>query len=345
MDNSRFSSIISSLQLRDIDNMPAHAGSCNKAPLPEWRLQLLPINRSLLLLLSSPVYACNPSTVECAIQIRGNHLPVVIQLAYNCWALCPWYTRVGNEDIEAAVEFSDYGFDRSGDCFEGGNVDLVCFTCSTFLVSLCAPIRSRPAGSVFCLNGGRTLHTVGFLDILGLCDGFLVAVVPDCYVGSSFGECVCYCQANASTSTRDNSCASFERKEWEDAVRDRSNSVIVGEIPTSHGAVHLERWCIGSTRQRSCRSGCRPSQMFKLKLYSKVNVEKREEPFIEEGRCETVKQTTKVGLVILTSCCRYKVSVSGRGMQACSHLLDLGVSNHEKPQGRCRPMAGSMMEG
>jgi hypothetical protein len=85
--------------------------------------------------------------------------------------------------------------------------------------------------------------------------------------------------------------------------------------------------------------------MFKLKLYSKVNVEKREEPFIEEGRCETVKQTTKVGLVILTSCCRYKVSVSGRGKQACSHLLDLGVSNHEKPQGRCRPMAGSMMEG
>jgi hypothetical protein len=43
-------------------------------------------------------------------------------------------------------------------------------------------------------------------------------------------------------------------------------------------------------------------------------------------RCETVKQKTKVGLVILTSCCRYKVSVAERGVQACSYLLDLGVS-------------------
>ena len=153
MNNSRLSSIISSLQLGDIDNMPTHTGSCNKAPLPEWRLQLLPINRSLLLLLPSPVYACNPSTVECAIQIRGNHLPVVIQLAYNCWALCPWYTRVGNEDIEAAVEFSYYRFDGSRHGFEGGNVDLVCFACSTFLVSLCAPIRSLHAGSVLVVEG------------------------------------------------------------------------------------------------------------------------------------------------------------------------------------------------
>jgi hypothetical protein len=153
MNNSRLSSIISSLQLRDIDNMPAHTGSCNKAPLPEWRLQLLPINRSLLLLLPSPVYAGNPSRIKCAIQIRGNHFPVVIQLAQDGWSLCPWYTRIGNEDIEAAVEFPNYGFDRSGDGFEGGNVDLVCFACSTFLVSLCAPIRSLPAGSVLIVEG------------------------------------------------------------------------------------------------------------------------------------------------------------------------------------------------
>jgi hypothetical protein len=143
------------------------------------------------------------------------------------------------------------------------------------------------------LEGGHTLHTVGLLDILGLCNGFLVTVVPDGYVCSSFGERVCHCQANASSCTRDDSCAFFEGEEWEDTVRDWSNGVIMGEIPTSHGAVHLERCCIGSTRQRSCRGTCRPSQIFKLKLYSKESMERRDEP-LYRGKtlrnCETNNQ-------------------------------------------------------
>ena len=129
MYNPRLRSIIRSLQLRNIHNMPTHTRGGHEAALPKRWLQLHPINRLLLLLLPTPMYPRYSRTVERPIEICCHDFSVMVKLAsYGC-ALRPGDTGVGDEDVEAAVKFADYRFHGCGHGFEGSDVDLVCFAC------------------------------------------------------------------------------------------------------------------------------------------------------------------------------------------------------------------------
>jgi hypothetical protein len=128
MNDSGFCSIVPGLKLRDIDDMTAHTRSSNEATFPECWLQLLAIDGSLLELLAPPMYTCHASTVECAIKVCGDYFVVMVKLPIKCWPLCPRNARIGYEDVQAPIEFADYGFDTSSNGFEGSHVDLVRFT-------------------------------------------------------------------------------------------------------------------------------------------------------------------------------------------------------------------------
>lgn len=67
--------------------------------------------------------------VEGPIEVGGDDGTVVAQLARGGGPLRPGDAGVGDEDVEAAVEVTDRGFDSGGDGVVAGYVDLVCFGC------------------------------------------------------------------------------------------------------------------------------------------------------------------------------------------------------------------------
>lgn len=85
------------------------------------------------------------------------------------------------------------------------------------------------------------MHAIGLCDLFGFLDSFLVAVVPDGYVGAGLREGVSHCEPNTCSGTRDDRRAAFQREEGQDEVGERSGGAVVGEVPGgSDGAVHLE---------------------------------------------------------------------------------------------------------
>lgn len=84
--------------------MSTHTRSSNKAAVCET-LQFFAVNVGTLLLLASPVSTSGFGTVECAVQIGSDNLTVVINFSVKHGALHPWDTSIGNENVEATVEF------------------------------------------------------------------------------------------------------------------------------------------------------------------------------------------------------------------------------------------------
>jgi hypothetical protein len=66
------------------------------------------------------------STVECAIQIGGYYLAVVVDFAIEGGTLSPGNAGVSDEDVEAAIEFLDNLIDGLLYWLPAGNIDLVC---------------------------------------------------------------------------------------------------------------------------------------------------------------------------------------------------------------------------
>lgn len=85
---------------------------------------------------------------------------------------------------------------------------------------------------------GHTLHSINLLDVLGLCNSFLVAIVPDRDIGACFSQGMCYCEPDACSCSGDDGGAAFEREEREDAVCDGGHGVVVGELSVYYCAVH-----------------------------------------------------------------------------------------------------------
>ena len=104
MDYAGFGRIISCLQLRNVDDMSTHTRSGNKAAVCET-LKFVAVNVGTLLLLASPVSTSGFGTVECAVQIGSDNLTVVINFSVKHGTLRPWDTSIGNENVEATVEF------------------------------------------------------------------------------------------------------------------------------------------------------------------------------------------------------------------------------------------------
>lgn len=125
VNNTSLSSIVRRLELRDIDNMSAHARRSNKASI-RVVLELLAVDRGALGLLAAPVLTSRARRVEGSVQIGSDHLLVVGDLAVEHGALRPWDAGVGDEDVEAAAEVGDGLVDGLLDRLVGGDVYLVC---------------------------------------------------------------------------------------------------------------------------------------------------------------------------------------------------------------------------
>lgn len=84
-----------------------------------------------------------------------------------------------------------------------------------------------------------TFDTISLLDTISFCQGFLVAVVPDSHVCPSFCERVCDSQTNSCTGACNYRCSTFEGEEWKDSIRGWGSGVVMMEVPSIHGAVHV----------------------------------------------------------------------------------------------------------
>ena len=125
MDNASFRCVISCLQLWYIDDVPTHAGRGNEASIPE-ALDGIPMDSRAFLLLPPPMLASILGAVEGAVQICGDDLAIMAVVAIQHWTLCPRDPSVGDEDVEAAVKFADYGVNGFFYLKVMCDIDLVC---------------------------------------------------------------------------------------------------------------------------------------------------------------------------------------------------------------------------
>lgn len=117
MDDAGLGCIVCCLQLRDINDMPAH--TCGRDEAPSCKpFQLLSIQIGTLFLLTSPMCAGRSSTIKGAVKISSNDLMVVVDLSVKHCALTPWDTSISNKNIQPAVKF----FYNLGD----GLLDMLC---------------------------------------------------------------------------------------------------------------------------------------------------------------------------------------------------------------------------
>lgn len=124
MNDSSLRSVVGSLQLRDIDNVAAHARRGNETAILE--IDLVAIDIGAFHSLSPPVKACRACTVECAVQIGVHDIMVVFDPPIKHRTLCPRDACIGNENVEAAI-FVDDLVDCRLDMLLISDVDLVGF--------------------------------------------------------------------------------------------------------------------------------------------------------------------------------------------------------------------------
>lgn len=108
VDDTSFGSVVGCLQLGYIDDVGTHAGGSNEASISE-ALEGFPMACGTLVLLPPPMLASILGAIERTVQICGDDLAVMPVVAIQHGALCPWDTSVRDKDVEAAVEFVDYG--------------------------------------------------------------------------------------------------------------------------------------------------------------------------------------------------------------------------------------------
>lgn len=125
MNNPRLGSVIRSLHLRKVDNMTTHRRRSHKATIAEI-LERLPVKINPLLLLSLPVCRGSPSTVEGPVEINPHHLCVVAKRAINHGPFRPRDSRIGNKDIQPAVEVLNALVDGLLHGRRIGDVTLIC---------------------------------------------------------------------------------------------------------------------------------------------------------------------------------------------------------------------------
>lgn len=177
VDDTSLGTVVGSLQLRDVDNMSAHAGGSHEATIGE-ALELLAVHIGTLLLLAPPVRSSGPGTVESAVEVGGHNLVVVGDFTIEHGTLRPWDTSVGNENVETTIELLGNLVDRFLDTIG---------ICDVYLVGL-AWLRTQSVHEQQHRFHDSwqylTLDAISLLDVLSAFNGFFVAVVPDGDIGS-----------------------------------------------------------------------------------------------------------------------------------------------------------------
>lgn len=141
VDDTGFGPVVSSLQLRDIDNVTTHAGSGNEAAIT-IALKLPAIYIRTLLLLASPGLTSCPGAVENTVEVCRYDLAVVLNLPIKRWALSPRYTGVSDEYIQSPIEFFDNLINKLLNLPSIGDIDLVC-SASTHKIVKSVPRTGR----------------------------------------------------------------------------------------------------------------------------------------------------------------------------------------------------------
>ena len=87
----------------------------------------LPISEAfqLVLLLLPPNPGRRPCAVKYPVNINPHYVLIVLDLAADHGSLRPGYTRIGNEDVQSVIEYSDLRDDGFVDGFGIADVDLV----------------------------------------------------------------------------------------------------------------------------------------------------------------------------------------------------------------------------
>lgn len=153
---------------------------------------------------------------------------VVGDLAVDGGTLGPRDTRVGDEDVQAAIELLDDVVDLLLDVGLVGNVDLVGLACTPELLSAMRSIKVLTRQRL-------TLHAILLLDLGGTLDGLLVAVVPDGDVGAGLSETLGDGQTDTGASTGDDGGLALEGEEREDLVLLGGGSVVLRWAEVSSG--------------------------------------------------------------------------------------------------------------
>lgn len=221
MDHTSFGRVVGSLQLRDVDDVATHGSSGNEATVGEI-LQLVAVQVGSLLLLASPVSSGVLGTVEGTVKVSVDNIEVVLLRAIDHSALGPWDTSVGNEDIEATIEFLDGEIDGFLDGLDVPDVDLVGLGCDrkSSLASYQKELARLRA---------HTGDTVLLRNLRGTVSGLVVAAVPEGDVGTSLCESVGNLQTDTSARTGNNGRLALEREEREDTAAVGSSGVVVLE--------------------------------------------------------------------------------------------------------------------
>lgn len=124
MNHSGLGAVVHSLQLRNVDDAAAHGCRRDEASGDEV-LQRLAVNRRALLLLAAEVGAGALGTPHDAVHVDGHDVAGCFDRAVDEGALGPRDARVGDEDVEPAVELLDDLGDDLVDILGRSNVDLV----------------------------------------------------------------------------------------------------------------------------------------------------------------------------------------------------------------------------
>lgn len=125
VEDTGFGGVVSSLHLREVDNVTTHRSSSHEATVGEV-FEGLSIKVSALLLLSLPVGSSGLGAVEGTVQVNAYNLAVVRERALNHGTLGPRDTSIGNEDVQAAVEVLNALVDGLLHGGSVGDVTLVC---------------------------------------------------------------------------------------------------------------------------------------------------------------------------------------------------------------------------
>lgn len=117
-------SVVGGLHLGEVDNVSAHGRGSDEAAIGEVG-ELVAIDVGALLLLSSPVGSGRAGAVEDAIQVDLDDFVVVVDGGVHHGTLNPRDTRVGNHDIQTAVELLDDLVDGVLDSLGISDIELV----------------------------------------------------------------------------------------------------------------------------------------------------------------------------------------------------------------------------
>ena len=124
MNDGSLGAVVHGLQLRDVDDAAAHRRRRNEAAGQEV-LQRLSIESRALVLLSAEVSSSGLGAPHDTVYVDRHDLAGLLSRTSDKIAILPSNARVGDEDVQAAVELLDNFVDGLLDGFDRDDVYLV----------------------------------------------------------------------------------------------------------------------------------------------------------------------------------------------------------------------------